>query len=76
MFHKYSLNVPQAAVDAVHQAGDGMIFVPEGRWLTAPFNLTSHCTLFLDSGALVLVSFFYVIIKNTLMQVNRIVLHI
>mmetsp|Transcript_7666 Transcript_7666/g.13205 ORF Transcript_7666/g.13205 Transcript_7666/m.13205 type:complete len:478 (-) Transcript_7666:183-1616(-) len=44
----------EAAVDAVHQAGDGMIFVPEGRWLTAPFNLTSHCTLFLDSGALVL----------------------
>ena len=43
----------QAAVDAVREAGNGMIYVPKGHWLTAPFNLTSHCTLFLDTGAVV-----------------------
>ena len=37
-------------------AGDGgaALVVPEGRWLTGPFNLTSHMTLFLAEGAEIL----------------------
>jgi polygalacturonase len=27
--------------------------VPKGRWLTGSFNLTSHLTLFLESGAVI-----------------------
>ena len=40
-----------AAVAAVAAAGGGTIVVPRGVWLTGPFNLTSHCTLFLQAGA-------------------------
>ncbi|XP_073001176.1 probable polygalacturonase [Typha latifolia] len=36
--------------------GGGMLVVPPGRWLTGPFNLTSHFTLFLDSDAVILAS--------------------
>ncbi|KAJ6797250.1 putative polygalacturonase [Iris pallida] len=36
--------------------GGGMLFVPAGRWLTGPFNLTSHFTLFLDQDAVILAS--------------------
>ncbi|VAI10726.1 unnamed protein product [Triticum turgidum subsp. durum] len=32
------------------------LVVPEGRWLTGPFNLTSHFTLFLHYGAEILAS--------------------
>lgn len=41
--------------------GGGQLNVPAGKWLTAPFNLTSHMTLFLDQDAVILgidVSFF------------------
>ncbi|RZS29067.1 hypothetical protein BHM03_00062757 [Ensete ventricosum] len=31
-----------------------MLVVPAGRWLTGPFNLTNHFTLFLDHGAVIL----------------------
>ncbi|KAI4974271.1 hypothetical protein ZWY2020_047551 [Hordeum vulgare] len=34
--------------------GGGMLYVPAGRWLTAPFNLTSHFTLFLHADAVIL----------------------
>lgn len=27
--------------------------MPKGRYLTAPFNLTSHMTLFLEKGAVI-----------------------
>ncbi|CAN6192147.1 unnamed protein product [Urochloa humidicola] len=34
--------------------GGGMLYVPAGKWLTGPFNLTSHFTLFLHSDAVIL----------------------
>ncbi|KAJ0244479.1 hypothetical protein HA466_0191030 [Hirschfeldia incana] len=34
--------------------GGGELYVPRGRWLTAPFNLTSFMTLFLAEGAEIL----------------------
>ncbi|KAI0500945.1 hypothetical protein KFK09_019163 [Dendrobium nobile] len=36
--------------------GGSMLVVPAGRWLTGPFNLTSHFTLFLHSDAVILAS--------------------
>ena len=43
------------AVDAVTAAGEGAILFPSGgRFLTAPFNVTSHCTLFIDANATLL----------------------
>ncbi|KAF8775828.1 hypothetical protein HU200_004220 [Digitaria exilis] len=34
--------------------GGAMLYVPAGKWLTGPFNLTSHFTLFLHSDAVIL----------------------
>lgn len=34
--------------------GGGLLYVPAGRWVTGPFNLTSHFTLFLDKDAVLL----------------------
>uniref|UniRef100_A0A1D1XUS8 Putative polygalacturonase n=1 Tax=Anthurium amnicola TaxID=1678845 RepID=A0A1D1XUS8_9ARAE len=34
--------------------GGGQLNVPAGVWLTGPFNLTSHMTLFLAEGAVIL----------------------
>ncbi|XP_010558428.1 PREDICTED: probable polygalacturonase [Tarenaya hassleriana] len=34
--------------------GGAQLYVPPGRWLTGSFNLTSHLTLFLEKGALIL----------------------
>ncbi|KAK3016350.1 hypothetical protein RJ639_005734 [Escallonia herrerae] len=34
--------------------GGAQLYVPPGRWLTGSFNLTSHLTLFLASGAIIL----------------------
>ncbi|KAL0373688.1 UNVERIFIED_CONTAM: putative polygalacturonase [Sesamum radiatum] len=36
--------------------GGAQLFVPAGKWLTAPFNLTSHFTLFLHKDAVLLAS--------------------
>jgi polygalacturonase len=36
--------------------GGSMLYVPAGKWLTAPFNLTSHFTLFLHADAVILAS--------------------
>ncbi|XP_020112802.1 probable polygalacturonase [Ananas comosus] len=36
--------------------GGGMLYVPAGRWLTGPFNLTSSFTLFLHRDAVILAS--------------------
>jgi hypothetical protein len=33
--------------------GGAQLYVPEGRWLTGSFNLTSHITLFLEKGAVI-----------------------
>ncbi|KAM2694503.1 hypothetical protein EV2_008547 [Malus domestica] len=34
--------------------GGAQLYVPPGRWLTGSFNLTSHLTLFLEAGAIIL----------------------
>lgn len=36
--------------------GGAALVVPPGKWLTGPFNLTSHFTLYLDEGAEILAS--------------------
>ncbi|KAG6522484.1 hypothetical protein ZIOFF_019624 [Zingiber officinale] len=46
-----------AAVSSLSQVacqGGAMLVVPAGRWLTGPFNLTSHFTLFLHRDAIIL----------------------
>uniref|UniRef100_A0A0E0ESM1 Pectate lyase superfamily protein domain-containing protein n=1 Tax=Oryza meridionalis TaxID=40149 RepID=A0A0E0ESM1_9ORYZ len=43
-----------AAVASIAERGGGRLVVPAGRWLTAPFNLTSRMTLFLAAGAEIL----------------------
>ncbi|KAJ3689643.1 hypothetical protein LUZ61_018807 [Rhynchospora tenuis] len=45
-----------AALSKHEKKGGGMLVVPAGKWLTGPFNLTSHFTLFLDKGAVILAS--------------------
>jgi hypothetical protein len=42
------------AISALAERGGGQLNVPPGRWLTAPFNLTSHMTLFLAEGTEIL----------------------
>ena len=42
------------AVAAIAAAGGGTLLFPAGQWLTAPFNLTSHCTVFLAHGSKIL----------------------
>ncbi|XP_048536301.1 probable polygalacturonase [Triticum urartu] len=41
-------------VSAFADQGGAQLNVPPGRWLTGPFNLTSHMTLFLAEGAEIL----------------------
>lgn len=42
----------EKAVAAVKEAGAGTVYFPSGgRFLIAPFNLTSHCTVYIDAGA-------------------------
>ncbi|KAF9615056.1 hypothetical protein IFM89_021627 [Coptis chinensis] len=43
-----------AAIAKLRKKGGGQLNVPAGYWLTAPFNLTSHMTLFLSEGAVIL----------------------
>ncbi|CAI9760536.1 unnamed protein product [Fraxinus pennsylvanica] len=42
------------AISKLRKKGGGQLNVPPGDWLTAPFNLTSHMTLFLAEGAVIL----------------------
>ncbi|XP_051131560.1 probable polygalacturonase [Andrographis paniculata] len=42
------------AISKLGKRGGGQLNVPPGNWLTAPFNLTSHMTLFLAEGAVIL----------------------
>ncbi|CAL9137179.1 unnamed protein product [Musa textilis] len=42
------------AISTLRARGGGQLNVPPGLWLTAPFNLTSHMTLFLAEGAVIL----------------------
>ncbi|KAM3224495.1 hypothetical protein ACQJBY_057710 [Aegilops geniculata] len=41
-------------ISAFADQGGAQLNVPPGRWLTGPFNLTSHMTLFLAEGAEIL----------------------
>lgn len=42
------------AIAKLGKKGGGQLNVEAGYWLTAPFNLTSHMTLFLAEGAVIL----------------------
>ncbi|EPS58404.1 hypothetical protein M569_16410, partial [Genlisea aurea] len=42
------------AVSKHGREGGAQLNIPPGNWLTAPFNLTSHLTLFLAQGAAIL----------------------
>nr|XP_029123841.1 probable polygalacturonase [Elaeis guineensis] len=42
------------AISKLSERGGGQLNVQRGVWLTAPFNLTSHMTLFLAEGAVIL----------------------
>ncbi|XVF48861.1 hypothetical protein PTKIN_Ptkin03bG0222400 [Pterospermum kingtungense] len=42
------------AISKFGKKGGGQLNVPPGKWLTAPFNLTSHMTLFLAEDAEIL----------------------
>lgn len=44
----------ETAVMEIKKRGGGQLNVPAGDWLTAPFNLTSHMTLFLAENAVIL----------------------
>lgn len=39
--------------------GGAQLYVPPGKWLTGSFNLTSHLTLFLEKGAVLIGSQVY-----------------
>ncbi|XP_019416148.1 PREDICTED: probable polygalacturonase [Lupinus angustifolius] len=41
-------------ISKLRDKGGGQLNVPPGLWLTAPFNLTSHITLFLAQDAVIL----------------------
>ncbi|RYR77278.1 hypothetical protein Ahy_A01g001729 isoform A [Arachis hypogaea] len=43
-----------SAISKLGKKGGGQLNVPPGRWLTAPFNLTSHMTLFVAQDAVIL----------------------
>ena len=34
--------------------GGAQLYIPPGKWLTGSFNLTSHLTLFLEKGAVII----------------------
>lgn len=42
------------AISKFGKSGGAQLNVPPGKWLTAPFNLTSHITLFLAEDAEIL----------------------
>ena len=48
----------KAVADLLARArrGGAALVVSPGKWLTGPFNLTSHFTLYLDEGAEILAS--------------------
>jgi len=50
-----------AIANLTQHASDGgaTLIVPSGKWLTGPFNLTSHFTLFLQKDAVILASQVY-----------------
>lgn len=49
-----AFNRAVAEISKFEKRGGAQLNVQPGRWLTAPFNLTSHMTLFLAEGAVIL----------------------
>ncbi len=41
------------AVNACHEEGGGVVYIPRGTWLTGPIHLQSNVNLHLDKGAVV-----------------------
>ncbi|KVH94012.1 probable polygalacturonase [Cynara cardunculus var. scolymus] len=41
-------------ISKLGKRGGGQLNIPAGKWLTAPFNLTSHMTLFLAEDAVII----------------------
>lgn len=41
----------KSIIAKIKKAGSGTLFVPEGTWLTGPFNLTSNMTLYITGNA-------------------------
>jgi polygalacturonase len=46
----------QKTIDAASKAGGGIVLIPEGRFLTGPFTLTSRINLHLAKGAMISIS--------------------
>src|SRR5215831_16753410 len=46
----------QKTIDAAAKAGGGIVWVPEGKFLTDPFTLASGINLHLARGAVILIS--------------------
>ena len=46
----------QKTIDVASKAGGGIVLIPEGKFLTGPFLLTSRINLHLDKGAMILIS--------------------
>ena len=46
----------QKAMATLQGGGGGTLLLTPGKWLTAPFNLTSHCTIYICAGATLLAS--------------------
>lgn len=44
----------ERAISEIRKRGGGQLNIEPGYWLTAPFNLTSHMTLFLAENAVIL----------------------
>ncbi|MCO5601608.1 hypothetical protein L7F22_055731 [Adiantum nelumboides] len=50
----HAFEIAVSAIAEVAPLGGGQLNVPPGVWLTGPFNLTSHMTLFLAAGSVIL----------------------
>ncbi|KAL0447767.1 UNVERIFIED_CONTAM: putative polygalacturonase [Sesamum latifolium] len=40
-------------IEHLHRSGGTLLYIPPGEYLTGPFNLTSHMTLYLARGAVI-----------------------
>lgn len=52
--HKLNTKAIQAAIDALHKRGGGVVLVPAGLWLTGPIVIKSNINLHLAIGATLL----------------------
>lgn len=54
--HVFHVAIERLASIHTLRGGGSQLSIPAGKWLTGSFNLTSHFTLFLDKGAVLLAS--------------------